>query len=385
MTPGVRAETHEYISTGQADSKFGFGIGRGVAIAAVERAAEMSSIELVGIHCHIGSQVFRVESLARALDVVAEFAAPLFGDAGPAAGRLEELSIGGGLGVAYVESEQAPTITEWGDVLSSRWAATRSTARPGSTARCRAGESHCRSGRGDALHGGKHQGSAGCPHLRGRRRRLRRQPAPDAVRSDYTAFMPARAGEPRPERVRLVGKHCESGDVIVRSAPMPAGLAPGDLVATPVTGAYGYSMARPTTASAARQSCSWTAATPSSSSVASPSTTCSPSTFSEPDLVNRRHRSHGSFRPLPSSRPTLRGRRANRRTAPALAARISAGAGRRRPRLSVAHTPIVTSAHRFVRWTIAQVLAAGPARRCWVSSLGPSRRGASCIDPAKAD
>ena len=56
VTPGVRAETHEYISTGQADSKFGFGIGHGVASAAVERAAAMSSVELVGIHCHIGSQ-----------------------------------------------------------------------------------------------------------------------------------------------------------------------------------------------------------------------------------------------------------------------------------------------------------------------------------------
>ena len=76
VTPGVRAETHEYISTGQADSKFGFGIDQGAAIAAVERAASSVSVELAGIHCHIGSQVFRVESLAKALEVVAEFAAP---------------------------------------------------------------------------------------------------------------------------------------------------------------------------------------------------------------------------------------------------------------------------------------------------------------------
>ena len=70
-------------------------------------------------------------------------------------------------------------------------------------------------------------------------------PRPMLYGSDYTAFMPARAAEPRPDRVRLVGKHCESGDVIVRSAPMPAGLRAGDLVATPVTGAYGYSMGAP--------------------------------------------------------------------------------------------------------------------------------------------
>ena len=245
VTPGVRAETHEYISTGQADSKFGFGIGRGVAIAAVERAAEMSSIELVGIHCHIGSQVFRVESLARALDVVAEFAAPLFGDAGPAAGRLEELSIGGGLGVAYVESEQAPTITEWGDVLSSRWAAlarqhglgARLVAEPGRAIAAAAAVTLYTVGSIKEVPGVRTYAAVDGGYGD--------NPRPMLYGSDYTAFMPARASEPRPERVRLVGKHCESGDVIVRSAPMPAGLAPGDLVATPVTGAYGYSMGAP--------------------------------------------------------------------------------------------------------------------------------------------
>lgn len=245
VTPGVRAETHEYISTGQADSKFGFGIGAGVAIAAVERAAEMSSIELVGIHCHIGSQVFRVESLARALDVVAEFAAPLFGDAGPAAGRLEELSIGGGLGVAYVESEQAPTITEWGDVLSNRWAAlarqhgfaARLVAEPGRAIAAAAAVTLYTVGSIKEVPGVRTYAAVDGGYGD--------NPRPMLYGSDYTAFMPARAAERRPDRVRLVGKHCESGDVIVRSAPMPAGLAPGDLVATPVTGAYGYSMGAP--------------------------------------------------------------------------------------------------------------------------------------------
>ncbi len=245
VTPGVRAETHEYISTGQADSKFGFGIGQGVAIAAVERAAAMSSVELVGIHCHIGSQVFRVESLARALDVVAEFAAPLFGDGGPAAGRLEELSIGGGLGVAYVESEEAPTIAEWGATLRERWRTlskrdgfeARLVAEPGRAIAAAAAVTLYTVGSIKEVPGVRTyvavDGGYGD------------NPRPMLYGSDYTAFMPARAAEPRPDRVRLVGKHCESGDVIVRSAPMPAGFAPGDLVATPVTGAYGYSMGAP--------------------------------------------------------------------------------------------------------------------------------------------
>lgn len=242
VTPGVRAETHEYISTGQADSKFGFGIGQGVAVAAVERAAAMSSVELVGIHCHIGSQVFRTESLARALDVVAEFAAPLFGESGPAAGCLEELSMGGGLGVAYVESEQAATISEWGDALSSRWAAlaqrhgleARLVAEPGRAIAAAAAVTLYTVGAVKEVSGVRTYAAVDGGYGD--------NPRPMLYGSDYTAFMPARAGEPRPDRVRLVGKHCESGDVIVRSAPMPAGLAAGDLVATPVTGAYGYSM-----------------------------------------------------------------------------------------------------------------------------------------------
>ncbi|MCY4515738.1 MAG: diaminopimelate decarboxylase [Acidimicrobiaceae bacterium] len=245
VTPGVRAETHEYISTGQADSKFGFGIDQGVAAAATERAAAMSSVELVGIHCHIGSQVFRVESLAKALDVVAEFAAPLFGSSPNAAGRLEELSIGGGLGVAYVESERAPTIAEWGAALSRRWAGlsrrhgliARLVAEPGRAIAAAAAVTLYTVGAVKEVPGVRTYAAVDGGYGD--------NPRPMLYGSDYTAFMPGRVTEPRPERVRLVGKHCESGDVIVRSAPMPTGLAAGDLVATPVTGAYGYSMGAP--------------------------------------------------------------------------------------------------------------------------------------------
>ncbi|MDG2114560.1 MAG: diaminopimelate decarboxylase, partial [Actinomycetota bacterium] len=94
VTPGVKAETHEFISTGQDDSKFGFGVNSGAADEAVRAARANPGVELIGIHNHIGSQVFRVESFAEALAVVARFSAPL---------GLDELSVGGGLGVAYVE------------------------------------------------------------------------------------------------------------------------------------------------------------------------------------------------------------------------------------------------------------------------------------------
>ncbi len=244
VTPDVRAETHEYISTGQADSKFGFGIGSGDATAAVERASAATSVEVVGVHCHIGSQVFRTESLADALEIVIDFAAPLFGD-GSAAGALSELSVGGGLGVAYVESEQAPTITEWGEVLSSRWQTASNrhglrahlVAEPGRAIAASAAVTLYTVGSVKEIPGVRTyvavDGGYGD------------NPRPMLYGSDYTACMPARITEPRPARVRLVGKHCESGDVIARSAPVPDGVAVGDVLATPVTGAYGYSMGAP--------------------------------------------------------------------------------------------------------------------------------------------
>ena len=105
ITPGVHAHTHEYIATGQDDSKFGFNLGNGDAARAVERARRSASVRLVGLHCHIGSNVFAADSFGRAAEVMARFAAPL---------DLPELVLGGGLGVAYVEGEEAPTIARVG-------------------------------------------------------------------------------------------------------------------------------------------------------------------------------------------------------------------------------------------------------------------------------
>ncbi|SVA82785.1 uncharacterized protein METZ01_LOCUS135639, partial [marine metagenome] len=101
VTPGVEVHTHEFIATGQDDSKFGFTVKGGLADSAVRRASASTAVDLVGLHAHIGSQVFDVEPFARAIDVLAAFAAPY---------DLPELSVGGGLGVPYVEGESAPTI-----------------------------------------------------------------------------------------------------------------------------------------------------------------------------------------------------------------------------------------------------------------------------------
>lgn len=229
VTPGVAAETHEFISTGQDDSKFGFGVRSGQATLAVERVRRSPSLDLVGIHYHIGSQVFRVESFAEALEVVAEFSEPL---------GLAELSVGGGLGVAYVEGESAQSIAAWGAMIAEACdrigVRAQVTAEPGRAIAARAAVTLYTVGTIKELDGIRTyvavDGGFGD------------NPRPVLYGSDYTTFLPRAPLADRPDRVRVVGKHCESGDILVRDAPVPSDLAVGDVLATPVTGAYGQGM-----------------------------------------------------------------------------------------------------------------------------------------------
>ena len=229
VTPGVEAHNHEYVSTGQDDSKFGFGLTSGAATTAVDVARSNPGVELVGIHHHIGSQVFRAESFAQALEVVVGFSEPL---------ELPELSVGGGLGVAYLESESAPSITQWGAMVSEACerlgVKARVSAEPGRSIAAQAAITVYSVGTVKELPGIRTyvavDGGFGD------------NPRPMLYGSGYTSFMPGRVTEPRSALARIVGKHCESGDVLVREASIPEGVRVGDLLATPVTGAYGYSM-----------------------------------------------------------------------------------------------------------------------------------------------
>ncbi len=230
ITPGVHAHTHEYIATGQDDSKFGFNLGSGAAIDAVRRAEHSPAVQLVGLHCHIGSNVFAVDSFARAAEVMARFAVPL---------GLPELVLGGGLGVAYVGGEEAPTITEWGRVLldacSSLGVTSRISVEPGRSIVAAAAITVYTVGV--------------VKHLPGLRTYvavdggMSDNPRPVLYGSGYEAFSPNNVVDQRAMKARLVGKHCESGDVLIFQAELPAEVAAGQLLATPVTGAYGHSMA----------------------------------------------------------------------------------------------------------------------------------------------
>lgn len=230
ITPGVEAHTHEYISTGQNDSKFGFNLADGQAVEAVDRARRSSAMELVGVHCHIGSNVFAVDSFARAAEVMASFAVPL---------DLPELVLGGGLGVAYVAGEEAPTISEWGRVVldACRAAGVRSRVS------VEPGRSIVASAAVTVYTVGAVKRIAGVRTYVAVDGGMSDNPRPVLYGSGYEAFDPARVGAERPWRGRVVGKHCESGDVLIFDAQLPADLEAGHLLATPVTGAYGHSMA----------------------------------------------------------------------------------------------------------------------------------------------
>ncbi len=229
ITPGVEAHTHEFIATGQDDSKFGFTVSTGAAIEAVERARSIAGLELVGIHAHIGSQVFVTESFERAIGVLAEFIEPL---------GIDELSIGGGLGVPYVAGEEAPTISQWGKVVAAACEANGVTARvsaePGRSIVAAAAVTLYRVGTVKAIPGIRTYVAVDGG--------MSDNPRPVLYGSGYETFLARAVGAERPMQVRVVGKHCESGDVLVREARVPADIEVGDILCTPVTGAYGHSM-----------------------------------------------------------------------------------------------------------------------------------------------
>ena len=229
ITPGVSAHTHEFIATGQDDSKFGFNLGNGDALKAVDRARQSTSVELVGVHCHIGSNVFKASSFARTAAVMADFAVPL---------DLPELVLGGGLGVAYIDGEEAPTIATWGSVLLDACQAlgvrSKVSVEPG---------------RAIAAAAAMTVYSVGTiKHIPGVRTYISvdggmsDNPRPVLYGSGYESFLPRAVTDERAMTARLVGKHCESGDVLSFAAQLPADTAVGDLLAMPVTGAYGHSM-----------------------------------------------------------------------------------------------------------------------------------------------
>ncbi len=232
VNPGIEAHTHEFVATGQEDSKFGFSVPSGAAQEAIEALRGLRGVEVVGVHAHIGSQIQRLESFER----VAEVLAPIVATNG-----LTELCVGGGLGVAYLSDETAPTIRDWAEAVLARCGdaglgpGVRITAEPGRAVVATAAMTCYRVGTIKELPGIRNYVAVDGG--------MSDNPRPVLYGSGYEAFLPRAVTADRPYPARIVGKHCESGDVVVSEARLPGDLAIGDVLVTPVTGAYGFSMA----------------------------------------------------------------------------------------------------------------------------------------------
>jgi diaminopimelate decarboxylase len=225
-TPNVKGDTHEKISTGQADSKFGFGMDQ--VAAAVERVRGVAGLALEGVHAHIGSQLFELEPFRRE---VAQLAA--LGELGGPEG-FATWDLGGGLGVAYSAEQQPPSIEEYvGALLDSArerlGAHARLLIEPGGARVADAG------GTLYTVQSVKRNVSTWVAVDGGMSDNLR----PMLYAARYEAHVADRFGGET--RCVLAGKHCESGDVIVRDALLDDP-RPGDVIVTPATGAYGYAM-----------------------------------------------------------------------------------------------------------------------------------------------
>jgi len=242
VTPGVEAHTHEFIETGTEESKFGFTVTDGIATRAAIRVVQSDALELVGLHCHIGSQIYVVESYARAAAIVVGIARDIE-DA--TAAPVRELNLGGGLGVRYLTDDPEVSIAEYGAVLHGAFDEASRVAglgripelmvEPGRSIAARSAITVYRVGTIKQIPGvGTYVAVDGG---------MSDNPRPVLYGAGYEAYLPERIAEPRPVEVSVVGKHCEQGDVIVAGARLPAGVAVGDLLVTPCTGAYGYSMA----------------------------------------------------------------------------------------------------------------------------------------------
>ncbi len=245
LTPGIDAHTHEFISTAHEDVKFGFSIASGDAQIAIDKCMAESSLNLAGIHCHIGSQIFEVSGFELAAQrLVAVLAA--FRD--KYSKELAELNLGGGYGIAYTKSESAispaQVIPAMAHVIKSECAKAklsvpkvsiepgRAIVGPTTTTIYLVGTT-----KSVTLENG---GTRRYISVDGG---MSENIRPALYGATYSAFLANRNSSAAAINSRIVGKHCESGDILISEIDMPEDVKAGDLLAIPATGAYGRSMA----------------------------------------------------------------------------------------------------------------------------------------------
>ncbi|MER7956080.1 MULTISPECIES: diaminopimelate decarboxylase [unclassified Streptomyces] len=241
VTVGVEAHTHEFIATAHEDQKFGIALAGGQAAEAVRRVLKLDGLELIGIHSHIGSQIFDMAGFEVSARRVVQLLAEVRDEHGV---ELPEIDLGGGLGIAYTSDDDprephhiAKALHEivTRECAAAGLATPRISVEPGRAIVGPTAFTLYEVGTVKPLDG------------------LRTYVSVDGGMSDnirtalydaeYSVALVSRTSDAEPMLTRVVGKHCESGDIVVRDAFLPADIAPGDLVAVPATGAYCRSMA----------------------------------------------------------------------------------------------------------------------------------------------
>ena len=239
ITPGVEADTHQYIRTGCEDSKFGFTMREDFAFKCVKDVLAAPNVRLAGLHCHIGSQIFALHSYPEAVEVMVDLMARIREEYGI---ELAELDMGGGLGVAYTADDKPASIDEFAETITTAVKVScaahgmpepRLLVEPGRSLVATAGVTLYTVGIIKTL-----------PNIRkyvavdgGMSDNIRTA----LYHADYEPVVANKAGQPRTEIVTIAGKHCESGDAVVIDMPMQRPDL-GDIVAVFGTGAYNYTM-----------------------------------------------------------------------------------------------------------------------------------------------
>jgi len=245
LTPGIEAHTHESIATAHEDVKFGFSIASGSAWKAIEATRTHTSIQLRGFHAHIGSQILDADSFEisaeRLIALLAKYR-DTFNE------ELPELDLGGGYGIAYLpgDEELSPTI-----VMNALAKAVAQNCAQYTLAHPRISIEPGRAIVGPTMFTLYEVGTVKDVTLEnGDNRRyisidggMSENIRPALYGAEYTAVLANRTSSAPTLSTRLVGKHCETGDIVIRDIELASDIAPGDLLATPVTGAYGRSMA----------------------------------------------------------------------------------------------------------------------------------------------
>ncbi|MFL0375322.1 diaminopimelate decarboxylase [Paenibacillus amylolyticus] len=240
VTPGVEAHTHEYISTGQTDSKFGFDIGNGTAFEAIDLASKQSNLVLLGVHSHIGSQIFEVEGFQMAVQRVAEFAASVYERLNVA---FKVVNLGGGFGIRYINGDTPLEVAQYVKAITDAvknhfaqigYAVPEIWVEPGRSIVGEAGTTLYTVGTSKDIPGVRKYVAVDGG--------MTDNPRPALYESKYEAVLANRANEAAQETVSVAGKCCESGDMLIWDLDLPK-VESGDLLAVACTGAYNYSMA----------------------------------------------------------------------------------------------------------------------------------------------